>query len=125
MARLLFVFAALSAFSAVGLGAFAAHGLKPRLDPALYSTFQTAVQYQMYHSLALLVLVCLQLQAPNKWLNRSGVCFTCGIFFFCGSLYALALGSAPWLGLMTPIGGLAFLSGWLCLAIAARQVKLR
>jgi uncharacterized membrane protein YgdD (TMEM256/DUF423 family) len=122
--RILFIFAALSGLCAVGLGAFAAHGLKPRLDPALFSTFQTAVQYQMYHSLALLMLIALQQQAPSRWLNRSGICFAFGIFLFCGSLYALALGSSPWFGPITPIGGLAFLGGWLCLAIAAWQVKL-
>lgn len=125
MLRALLVFAAVSGFTAIGLGALAAHSLKTQLAPHLFNAFQTGVQYQMYHALALIALVALQQTFPSPWLIRSGMCFVLGSVLFCGSLYLLALGGPRWLGPITPIGGLVFLGGWLCLVIAAWQVKLR
>jgi uncharacterized membrane protein YgdD (TMEM256/DUF423 family) len=110
MDRLFFALGALAAFIGVALGAFAAHGLKSRLDPAMLATFETGVRYQMYHALALLGVAW-----ACTWL------FLAGIVIFSGTLYALALTGVRWLGAVTPLGGLAFLAGWLCLAWAAAK----
>lgn len=125
MIRVLLLFAALSGFCAVGLGAFAAHGLKAKLEPALLSAFQTGVHYQMYHALALIGIGALLHMQRNPWLIRGAALFVVGTFLFSGSLYLLALGGPRWLGPITPLGGLSFLCGWLCLVAAAWQVKLR
>lgn len=112
--------AACSGFFAVALGAFGAHGLKARLGPEMLGIFQTAVQYQFYHSLAWLLVAVLALRGPVATaLRLSGYCFGAGILLFSGSLYVLALSGAHWLGAVTPLGGIAFLLGWLSLAVAA------
>lgn len=125
MIRALLLFAAFSGFCAVGLGAFAAHGLKAQLAPTMLNAFQTGVHYQMYHALALIGISALLHWQRNPWLVRSACLFILGTFLFSGSLYLLALGGPRWLGPITPLGGLSFLCGWLCLVAAAWQVKLR
>lgn len=111
---------ALSGFTAVGLGAFAAHSLRERLEPALLAAFQTGVQYQMYHALALIGLAALlKVVGAQPWLQAAGWLFVAGILLFSGSLYGLALGGPRWLGPITPLGGLMFLLGWLALTVAA------
>ncbi len=111
------IFAALNGFIAVALGAFAAHGLKNSLTPDLLSTFQTGVQYHMYHALALFGVGLLALHFPGNTLLRvSGYLFLLGILFFSGSLYTLSLTGVRWLGAITPIGGVLFLAGWATLA---------
>lgn len=118
--------AACSGFVSVALGAFAAHGLKGQLAPAMLEVFQTAVQYQFYHSLAWLLVAVLGLRAGAlKRLRFSGFCFATGILLFCGSLYVLALSGIHWLGAVTPLGGVAFLLGWLLLATAAGKLAPR
>lgn len=115
-------FLALGAFSgliAVALGAFAAHALRARLDAALLATFETGARYQMYHALALLAVGLLAERAPTRLLATSGLLFVAGTILFSGSLYALALTGARGFGAITPFGGVAFLLGWLCLALAA------
>ena len=119
MDRLFFAFGALAAFVAVALGAFAAHGLKSRLDPIMLATFETGVRYHMYHALALLAVAWAAARWPSAAVNASGWLFVAGIVLFSGSLYALSLSGVRWLGAITPLGGLAFLVGWLCLAWAA------
>jgi len=117
MNNLFLVLAGLNGFIAVSLGAFAAHGLKSMLGPDLLATFQTGVQYQMYHSLALLAVGILVLQFPAQTgLRIAGFLFLAGIIIFSGSLYVLALSGIRWLGAITPIGGVAFLAGWALLA---------
>jgi uncharacterized membrane protein YgdD (TMEM256/DUF423 family) len=107
----------LNGFIAVSLGAFAAHGLKSMLGADLLATFQTGVQYHMYHSLALLAVGILVLQFPAQTgLRIAGFLFLAGIIIFSGSLYVLALSGIRWLGAITPIGGVAFLAGWALLA---------
>jgi uncharacterized membrane protein YgdD (TMEM256/DUF423 family) len=102
----------------VGLGAFGAHGLRGRLSPEMLAVFETAVRYQMYHALALL-LTALILGRMDGWLIRTaGWAFTAGILLFSGSLYVLALSGITTFGAITPLGGLAFLVGWGCLVIA-------
>ena len=119
MVRLFFVLGALAALIGVTLGAFAAHGLKSRLDPTALTTFETGVRYHMYHALALLAVAWAATRWPGGAVNASGWLFAAGIVLFSGSLYALSLTGMRWLGAITPLGGLAFLAGWLCLAWAA------
>ena len=103
----------------VGLGAFGAHGLKGRLSQEMLAVFETGVRYQMYHALALLVLGAMMTRLEGRAVVVAGWSFTAGILIFSGSLYALALSGVTMLGAITPIGGVAFLAGWIALAIAA------
>ena len=117
MNNLFLVLAGVNGFIAVSLGAFAAHGLKSMLGPDLLATFQTGVQYHMYHALAMLAVGILVLQFPAQTgLRIAGYLFLAGILIFSGSLYVLALSGIRWLGAITPIGGVAFLAGWAMLA---------
>jgi uncharacterized membrane protein YgdD (TMEM256/DUF423 family) len=117
MNNLLLVLAAINGFLTVALGAFAAHGLKSMLGPDLLATFQTGVQYHMYHALAMLAVAILVAQFPAQaGLRIAGYLFLAGILIFSGSLYVLALTGMRWLGAITPIGGVAFLAGWATLA---------
>ena len=119
MDRVFFALGALAAFIGVALGAFAAHGLKARLDATMLATFETGVRYHMYHALALLAVGWAATRWPGAAVNASGWLFVAGIVLFSGSLYILSLTGVRWLGAITPVGGLAFLAGWLCLAWAA------
>jgi uncharacterized membrane protein YgdD (TMEM256/DUF423 family) len=110
---------ALTGFTGVTLGAFGAHALRSRLSPEMLVVFETGVRYQMYHAFAILI-VGLILGRMGGWLIvAAGWFFTAGIVLFSGSLYLLAFTSVSALGAITPIGGLAFLIGWACLALAA------
>lgn len=117
--------AALLAALAVGLGAFGAHGLKKIVPPETVATFQTGVQYQMYHALALLVVAIIFDKLPQKIMNRAAICFITGIILFSGSLYLLTVLKAtetvglPGIGAVTPAGGLFFIAGWLFLFFGA------
>lgn len=122
-ASIFLLIAALSGLVAVALGAFGAHGLKGFLAPYLMDVYQTGVQYQFYHTLALLLVAVLALHNSIRALTVAGWCFTLGIVLFSGSLYLLALSGTHWLGAVTPIGGLAFLVGWAALAYAAIQLS--
>ena len=121
--RLFFSLGALSAFLSVGAGAFGAHALRARLDLTALATFETAARYQMYHALGLLAVAWTVERWPGAWAHRAGWLFVAGTLLFSGSLYALALSGTRWLGAITPLGGLAFLAGWLCLALAAWQAR--
>ncbi len=117
--RLFFGLGAASAFIAVALGAFAAHGLKARLGADLLAAFETGVRYQMFHALGLLAVAWACTRWPGAPVAASGWLFVAGTVLFSGSLYALALSGVRGLGIVTPFGGLAFLAGWLCLAWTA------
>jgi uncharacterized membrane protein YgdD (TMEM256/DUF423 family) len=111
---------ALSGFLAVAAGAFGAHALRERLSADMLAVFQTGVTYQMYHALALVGVAILLGRFSvdgSAWLSASGWLFLAGTLLFSGSLYALALSGTTWLGAITPLGGVAFLLGWLALAI--------
>ena len=108
-----------SAFMAVALGAFGAHGLRTRLVPDMLSVFEVAVRYQMYHALALLGVGALAGRVAAGPAAVAGWLFVVGTVVFSGSLYALSLTGHRWLGAVTPLGGVAFLAGWLVLAWAA------
>lgn len=99
------------------LGALGAHALKDHLTEQKLAAFHTATQYQIYHSLALVMIgiLAMQMGEPEK-LNLVGSFFTAGIFLFCGSIYILTLGGPKFFGPITPLGGLAFISGWFTLA---------
>jgi uncharacterized membrane protein YgdD (TMEM256/DUF423 family) len=124
MDRTFLLLGALAGFIGVALGAFGAHGLRNRLSADMLAVFETGVRYQMYHALAILI-VALAAARLDGWLIRAaGWLFTGGIVLFSGSLYALALSGVTVLGAVTPIGGLAFLAGWACLAIAALALAI-
>lgn len=123
MAKGFFVTAAILAFLAVAGGAFGAHGLKSRVTPDMLDTYQTGIEYQFYHALGLLVVaIMMQVFQPGLMLKLSGYLFVGGIVVFSGSLYALVLTGTKWLGAITPIGGLAFLAGWVCLTIGGLRL---
>ena len=115
-ARLCLVVASVSGAIAVMMGAFTAHALKDILSSQLMAVMQTGVQYQFYHSLALLLVGILLQQQATALLKLSATLFLAGIVLFCGSLYLLAFSGVHWLGIVTPVGGLAFIAGWLILA---------
>lgn len=116
MERLFFIAGSLSAFLGVSLGAFAAHGLKERLSPEMLNIFEVGVRYQMYHALALIALALAAQRWPRGEFYLAGWLFLSGTCVFSGSLYLLSLTGMRWLGAVTPLGGLAFLLGWLSLA---------
>ncbi|BBB28167.1 DUF423 domain-containing protein [Neptunomonas japonica] len=115
-ARFCLVAASISGAIAVMMGAFTAHALKDTLSSKLMAVMQTGVQYQFYHSLALLLVGLLLQQRPTALLKVSAASFLAGIVLFCGSLYLLAFSGVHGIGIVTPIGGLAFIAGWLILA---------
>jgi len=108
---------ALAGLLGVGFGAFGAHALRGRLSPDMLTVFETAVRYQMYHALALLLTAALAARSDGWLVSMAGWSFTIGIVLFSGSLYALALSGVTVFGAVTPIGGLAFLIGWACLVV--------
>ena len=121
MVRTFFALGALSAFVGVALGAFGAHGLKTRLEPDMLAIFEVGVRYEMYHAFALMAAAWAVSRAPSSAAAAAaaGWLFVVGTLVFSGSLYLLALTGVRWLGAITPLGGVAFLAGWLCLAWAA------
>lgn len=119
MDRLFFGLGAASGFVAVAAGAFGAHALRARLPAELLAVFETAARYQMYHALALMAVAWAVSRWPGTLPQWAGWLFVAGTVLFSGSLYALALSGARWLGAVTPLGGVAFLAGWTCLALAA------
>jgi uncharacterized membrane protein YgdD (TMEM256/DUF423 family) len=119
MDRTFLLAGAIAGLIAVAFGAFGAHGLRGRLTPDMLAVFETGVRYHMYHALALLLTAALEPQLPGKAIVAAGWLFVGGIVLFSGSLYLLAVTGVTILGAITPIGGVAFLAGWVALAIAA------
>lgn len=116
MERVFFVLGALSAFIGVAAGAFGTHSLKSRMSAEMLSVFEVGVRYQMYHAFALIVAALLQAKQPSSVVTTSGWFFVFGTIFFSGSLYLLSVSGVRWFGVITPLGGLAFLAGWVCMA---------
>lgn len=113
---------AISALIGVGMGAFGAHGLKAALSPEMLTVYQTAVTYQMWHALGLIGIALMRRQVPeSRLLNWAGCLMFAGILLFSGSLYLLALLNLKWLGMITPIGGVSFLTAWLLIAVFAAK----
>lgn len=123
MNKLFLVFAALAGGMAVIAGAMLAHQLKSRMPVAAMEVYETAVRYQFYHVFALLATGILSERFHGSGLNRAGTCFIAGILLFCGSLYMISLmmtTGAPVpvvVGVLTPLGGLAFILGWFFLTV--------
>jgi uncharacterized membrane protein YgdD (TMEM256/DUF423 family) len=119
MDRLFVVLGSLSGCLAVGLGAFAAHGLRARVSAEALATFEVGARYHMYHALALLGVAWASARWPGSATLWSGWLFIAGTVLFSGSLYLLSTTGQRWLGAITPLGGVAFLLGWILLAMAA------
>ncbi len=119
MMRLFFAAGVIAAGLAVVIGAFGAHALEGHVSPERLQTFETGARYQMYHALALVMASWAATQWPLWQVHWAGYLFIAGIVLFSGSLYVLVLTDTAWLGAITPLGGLAFISGWLLLAWAA------
>lgn len=118
-ARLLLILGSFNSALVVVLGAFGAHALKHRLDENMLQVYQTATQYHFYHALGLLIIGILALHLPSSSLLRwSGLLLLAGIILFCGSLYVLALSNLRWPGMITPLGGVAFILGWAIMLLA-------
>ncbi|MBR59233.1 MAG: DUF423 domain-containing protein [Myxococcales bacterium] len=110
--------AAISGALGVAAGAFGAHGLKDRVEERMLDIWGTAAQYQLIHALALLAVAMLMGRNDATSLNVAGHAFFWGTLIFSGSLYALVLSGQTWLGAFTPIGGTAFIVGWVAVAVA-------
>jgi len=118
--KLFILLGSLNALIGVALGAFGAHGLKTKVAPEMLTVWNTAVQYHLIHALGLLLIGILYHLMPDAPLIKTaGWSILLGIILFSGSLYALVLTGTKPLGIITPIGGVAFLVGWLLIAIAA------
>ena len=124
MSRIFLSLGALNAFLCVGLGAFGAHGLKKTLAADMLAVYQTGVQYHFYHALGLLVIGLLLIHFPgSRPITWSGWLMLAGIVLFSASLYALALTGMRGLGMITPFGGVAFLSAWALLVFGTLRRK--
>ncbi|MFP5304396.1 MAG: DUF423 domain-containing protein [Gammaproteobacteria bacterium] len=121
MAKAFLLLGAVYGLLGVALGAFGAHALRARVSPDLLAVWRTAVEYQMYHALALLLAGLLLRQLPSTALQIAGICFAAGVVLFSGSLYALTLSGVRVLGAITPFGGVLFLAGWVLLLAAATR----
>ena len=123
MERSFVILGSTCAFLAVAAGAFGAHALTGTLTTEALATFETAARYQMYHALALLAAAWVADRWPGTAARAAGWLFLAGIVVFSGSLYLLSLTGTRWLGAVTPLGGLAFLAGWLALGWAVVRAK--
>ncbi len=121
LARQWAMLGALSAGIAVAAGAFGAHALRARVEPRLLEVFETGARYQMYHALALLFVAWLAERAGSTPVQVAGWAFVAGTVLFSGSLYAMTLTGKTWLGAVTPLGGVAFLVGWLAVVWGVRS----
>ena len=119
MERIFVILGALSAAIGVGAGAFGAHALRARLEPRMLEVFETGARYQMYHAVALVLVGWAASRWPGSLTTASGWLMVAGTVFFSGSLYAMALTDIRALGAVTPLGGVCFIAGWLCLTVAA------
>lgn len=114
-AKWLLFWGAIAAGSGVALGAFGAHGLRGTVSADMLGIYETGVRYQMYHAFGLIAAGFACAMASDQALNRFklvGFLFGIGVLLFSGSLYALVLTNATWLGAITPLGGLSFIAGW-------------
>ncbi|MFC4075353.1 DUF423 domain-containing protein [Salinithrix halophila] len=118
--KLFILLGAINMFLAISLGAFGAHGLEGKVSDRMLSNWQTGAHYHMIHALALLFIgLLIDKIGPSPLVNVGGWLILAGIVLFAGSLYVLVLTNIKVLGAITPIGGISFLTGWICIAIAA------
>jgi uncharacterized membrane protein YgdD (TMEM256/DUF423 family) len=129
MQKKLILAGSLSGLISVAFGAFGAHYLKSKLEPAQLDIFETAVRYQFYHSLAILIAAVLISATKESKMRISGNLFIAGIILFSGSLYVMTAcylfsdGPPAWIGPVTPLGGLCFMAGWLTMFLFTYQQK--
>lgn len=115
-------FGAVTAFIGVAMGAFGAHGLKGVLSPEQLAVYQTGVNYQIWHALGLCGIAQIHRQTPqSRLLQWAGWLMFLGILLFSGSLYFMTMLELKWLGMITPLGGLSFLTAWLLIAVFATR----
>ena len=128
MYKLFLKIAGISGALAVILGAFAAHALRDRISNHSLETFETGVRYQFYHTIALVATALIMKENDIRFLKLAGCFFIAGMILFCFSLYFLACLQASvspdykWIGLITPIGGVAFIAGWILLTISISKI---
>lgn len=134
MHRTFLILGALSAALGVAAGAFGAHALRARVEPRLLEVFETAARYQLYHAFALIAVSWMLTRNSGvaatvsgslhgtRVALASGWLFVAGTVFFSGSLYAMTFTGIRALGAITPIGGVCFIAGWICLAVAAARM---
>lgn len=108
--------AALAALAVI-LGAFGAHGLKTKVTPEYLAIFETGVRYHMYHALGLILIGILGFHFGEELIHLPALFISLGILIFSGSLYILVFTGVGWLGAVTPLGGLAFIAGWVLLVL--------
>lgn len=123
MDRLFLLIGAVSGGISVAAGAFGAHALRDKVEPRLLEVFETAARYQMYHALALLAVGLIASRWPSSLVSSAGWLFVAGTLFFSGSLYAMTFTGIRALGAITPIGGVCFIAGWACIALAASKIS--
>ncbi|MDM8545751.1 DUF423 domain-containing protein [Candidatus Venteria ishoeyi] len=117
--KLWIILGAFNALLAILLGTFGAHGLKQSISPEMLTVYQTAVQYQMSHALALLMIGAVaHFWSTSSWLKAAGWLLTTGIVLFSGSLYLLSITGIKNFGWITPVGGICFILGWMALILA-------
>ncbi|WP_027158961.1 DUF423 domain-containing protein [Methylobacter luteus] len=114
---------AISAFLGVSMGAFGAHALKTVLSSDMLEVYKTAVSYQMWHALGLIAIAFIPQASESALVHWAGWLMFAGTLLFSGSLYLLTIFNLKWLGMITPIGGVAFLSAWLLIAIFAVKTQ--
>ncbi|WP_347548350.1 DUF423 domain-containing protein [Pseudalkalibacillus hwajinpoensis] len=120
--KIFLIIGALNAALAVGLGAFGAHGLEGRLSAKMLETFKTGVQYHMYHALGLIGVALIADRLSTGLVQWAGWLMFAGIILFSGSLYVLSLSGIKILGAITPLGGVAFITAWILLIVAAFKI---
>ena len=113
---------AVMGFVAVAAGAFGAHGLRETLEPRMLAAFETGADYAMVHALALVLTGLLATRAPSRAATVAAIAFAAGVVLFSGSLWVMAISGVKALGIITPFGGLAFMVGWIALAVSARAL---
>jgi len=123
MDRLFLMIGALAGAISVAAGAFGAHALREKVEPRLLEVFETAARYQMYHALALIAVGLVAARWSSGLTTSAGWLFVAGTVFFSGSLYAMTFTGVRALGAITPIGGVCFIAGWVCLALAAAKLR--
>jgi uncharacterized membrane protein YgdD (TMEM256/DUF423 family) len=117
--RFFFICGAVAGFLAAAMGALGVHALKPRVTPELLGMFETAVRYQMFHALALLAAAWGWARWRHRAIGAGGVLFIIGMVLFSATIYLRVLAHADWATVLAPLGGMANLTGWLCLAVGA------
>ncbi len=123
MDRIFLMFGAIAGATGVAAGAFGAHALRDKLEPRMLDVFETGARYQMYHALALLAIGLIANRWPSTLITSAGWLMMAGTLFFSGSLYAMAFTGVRALGAITPIGGVCFIAGWVCVAMAAAKIR--